>query len=55
LEFVPLHYRSRSATGSHPSGTLVAKPKSDHRASHLLSLSERRDRPYRISSSPESV
>ena len=34
---VALHHRSRSATGSHPPGTPVARMKSDHRARHLLS------------------
>jgi len=40
---VVFHDRSRSAPGSHPSGTPVASRKSDRRAGQLLSHRERRD------------
>ena len=38
---VAFHRRARSAPGSHPSGTVVAKPQSDNCAIHPLSPSER--------------
>jgi hypothetical protein len=41
---VVLHHRSRSAPGSHPSGTVVAQHQSDNCAIHPLSHSERGDR-----------
>jgi hypothetical protein len=37
------HRRAMTPSGSHPSGTLVAEIKGDHRTGHLLSTGERRD------------
>jgi hypothetical protein len=43
-KFVPFHHRrARTPAGSHPSGTSVARYKSDHRASHLLSQMKARE------------
>jgi hypothetical protein len=37
------HRRAMTPSGSHPSGTLVAEARGDHRAGQLLSTSERKD------------